>query len=302
MTYCRINPVLWDDEKFIELDDLTARLWLLLISGNQLTALPGLQRGGTGSLAETLRRPFQIIQDSLQKLCDLDMICVDAKRRVICVPKAPKHNPAESPNHLRAWWYRWSEIPDCDLKFQHIALLKPYANLDRPGHRMVWDNTFGKAERATSSSSIWLAYPTPSVPSSTVESPSVPSSTVESPSVPSSTVESPSVPSSTGKQGFASPESALNQPRLSPAADASVTATVTGLGGKRAHDPCAPCTVHGVPAPCTGTSTVHRAQGTGRQKTSPHPKLNPFRNQKSGTFPILLRNNLHRLRRLLPRR
>lgn len=143
MTYHRVNPVLWDDDKFIELDDLTGKLWLMLLTGSQVTSLPGLQRGGAASLAEALRRPIEAVTESLQKLCLLEMISVDTRRRVICVPNAPKHNPAESPNHLRAWWNRWNEIPDCDLKFRHIEHLKEHAGLDSPSHKSVWDQTFG---------------------------------------------------------------------------------------------------------------------------------------------------------------
>jgi hypothetical protein len=151
-TYNRVNPVLWDDEKFLELDDLSGKLWLMLLTGPLVTALPGLQRGGLYSLCDVLRRPIEQVEASVQALRDLGMIEIDARRRVIWIPNAPKHNPAESPNHLKAWWNRWNEIPDCPLKFQHVEHLKKHARLDKASHRKVWDQTFGAIELIRSAS------------------------------------------------------------------------------------------------------------------------------------------------------
>jgi len=147
-TYNRVNPVLWDDDKFLELDDLTGKLWLMLLTGPLVTALPGLQRGGIHSLVDVLRRPLDLVEASVRTLHALGMIEIDARRRVIWIPNAPKHNPAESPNHLKAWWNRWNEIPDCPMKFRHVEHLRKYARLEKASHRKVWDQTFGTIELA----------------------------------------------------------------------------------------------------------------------------------------------------------
>lgn len=146
MTSHRINPVLWNDDKFIDLDDLTGRLWLLILTGPQATSLPGLQRADAASLAKTLRRPVEEIAESGQKLCDLGMIHVDHRQRVICIPSAPKHNPAGSAYEIQSWWKQWNEIPDCDLKFLHVENLQAYARLDKPSHKDAWGSTFGTVE------------------------------------------------------------------------------------------------------------------------------------------------------------
>lgn len=146
MTYHRINPVLWDDDKFIDLDDLTGKLWLLILTGPQVTSLPGLQRCDTHSLAKTLRRPVVSVAESLQKLSDLKMIRVDLSWGVFCIPSAPEHNPAASSYDIESWWKNWNKIPDCNLKFHHIENLKANACLDKPSHKDIWDRTFGTVE------------------------------------------------------------------------------------------------------------------------------------------------------------
>ncbi len=55
MTYYRVDSRMWDDELFVEANDLDRSIWQLLLTGPQRSALPGLQRGGMATLAETLR-------------------------------------------------------------------------------------------------------------------------------------------------------------------------------------------------------------------------------------------------------
>ena len=143
MTYWRVNPVLWDDEDFFGLDDSTRVLWFALLCGPQVTALPGLQRGGIGAIAETLRRAPEGVAKSLHELMARGMVEFDERRRVLWVPNAPKHNPAESPNHIKAWWNRWREIPDCTIKFKHVDILRRFAGLETKSHKQAWDDTFG---------------------------------------------------------------------------------------------------------------------------------------------------------------
>lgn len=143
MTSFRVNTVIWDDEEFVGLSDLARTLVFLLITGPQATVLPGLQRGSVATLADALRRPVGDVHGAMGELMEAGILEHDEKRRVLRAPNAPKHNAAESPNHLKAWWKRWQEIPDCALKFEHVAALRAYAGLDQESHRKVWESTFG---------------------------------------------------------------------------------------------------------------------------------------------------------------
>jgi hypothetical protein len=143
MTSFRVNTVIWDDEAFVGLSDLARTLLFLVITGPQATVLPGLQRGSVATLADTLRRPAPDVEDALASLVALGIVELDAKRRVLRAPNAPKHNPADSPNHIRAWWNRWQEIPDCALKYRHVAALRAHAQFHQKGHASAWEATFG---------------------------------------------------------------------------------------------------------------------------------------------------------------
>ncbi|NUP12982.1 MAG: hypothetical protein HOW73_43635 [Polyangiaceae bacterium] len=152
MTIHRVDSTLWDDESFIEFDDATRNVWCLLLTGPHRTVLPGLQRVGIAALAETLRRPVDQVGDCLGRILAANtddggpMLEVDAAKRVIRLPQAPKHNPAESPNQIRAWWTRFREVPDCELRRRHVEALRDHARLERPAHRQAWEQTFGTLE------------------------------------------------------------------------------------------------------------------------------------------------------------
>ena len=102
MSYSRVDSILWDDEKFIALPDAERNLFLLLLTGPQRTSLPGLQRVGIAALAETLRRPVDAVFAALRRLVADGMVEFDDVRRVVRIPRAPKWNPAETPNQLHA--------------------------------------------------------------------------------------------------------------------------------------------------------------------------------------------------------
>lgn len=145
MSYYRVDPVMWDDSSFCRLSDGARVVWFLLLTGPQRSSLPGLQRTGPGSISEILRRDVKIIESWLQELVAANMIEVDKICRVVRLPKAPKYNEAESPNQIRSWFNRWREIPDCDLKSEHVHTLKRHANLASEAHATAWNATFGKA-------------------------------------------------------------------------------------------------------------------------------------------------------------
>lgn len=151
--YGRVSTAVWDDDVFINASDLGRTVWLELLTGPQITALPGLQRIGVASLAETLRRPVEAVAEELRYFEAHGRLAVDSARRVVWVKNAPKHNPAESPNHIKAWWTRWREIPDCPAKFAHVALLRPFAQLERGSHAAAWTATFGTVEASVGSPS-----------------------------------------------------------------------------------------------------------------------------------------------------
>ena len=145
-TYCRASPLVWDDEVFVDLSDLGRTIWFALLLGPQVTVLPGLQRGSVATIADTLRRPTDAVAAELALLDELGRVHLVDSKRVIWLPRGPKHHPAESPNHIKAWWRRWNEIPDCGPKWAHVARLKEHAGLANEKHANAWACTFENVE------------------------------------------------------------------------------------------------------------------------------------------------------------
>lgn len=139
---------MWDDEVFVQANDLNRNIWQLLLTGPQRSALPGLQRGGMATLAETLRRPVKSVTDGFNWWVSRGRAVFIASVRVIWVPNAPEYNEAESPNQIRAWWNRWKEIPECGAKYKHIVNLNAFAGLEKPSHVQTWDQTFSTVDQA----------------------------------------------------------------------------------------------------------------------------------------------------------
>jgi hypothetical protein len=144
--YRRVHPAIWDDLDFVEANDFDRVLYFLLLTGPQVSSLPGLQHEGFAALAERLRRPLDMVLAGFERLAVSGFAFYDDRTRVVWVPNAPRYNEAGSPNHIRAWWNRWSEFPKCRFKIQHIPNLRRYAQLDRSTHLETWQATFGKVD------------------------------------------------------------------------------------------------------------------------------------------------------------
>jgi len=143
MSYHKVYSSVWDNETFRDLSELGKIVWFALLTGPQVTALPGLQRASAASLAETVGSTPQDVADVLRILESKNFIEVDRKRPVIRIPSVSDENTAASPNHIKAWWTRWNEIPSCNIREKHLESLKKNAALTQDTHAEVWAKTFG---------------------------------------------------------------------------------------------------------------------------------------------------------------
>ena len=148
-TFRLVSSTLWDNRKFLSLSDGARCLWMLLLTGPQVTALPGLQRGSVSTMADTMRRDPRLVAGWLDEIVGAGLAEYDQENRVVRLRNAPKHNPAMSPNHLKAWFGKWLDLPTCSLKHQHVESLREYASLDKESMRQVWSDGFGKVAVAS---------------------------------------------------------------------------------------------------------------------------------------------------------
>lgn len=145
-----VDPRMWDDDKFVALDDLARTVWMYLLTGPEATqSCPGLIILGTAGLAEAMRRSTLDIANALQRLERAGMVEVDAANRVIRVPKAPMYRAPGNANVVRGWHRRWTSIPSAELRERHVvALVEAWRQLDiSDGTRQAIEQTFGRERR-----------------------------------------------------------------------------------------------------------------------------------------------------------
>ena len=122
--YRKVDPRVWDDEKFVEWDDLKRNLWLLLLTGPAVEPVPGLQLGGVASLAETLRRPLETVQGRFTTLSLEGRVQVDERFRIIRVVRALEYNRPENQYQVFGWFKAWESLPNSQLKYDHIDSIR----------------------------------------------------------------------------------------------------------------------------------------------------------------------------------
>lgn len=151
MIYRKAAPSMWDDDLIVDADDLTRTVWFLLLTGPQVTNLPGLMQATATSIADVLRREPSDIRRVLQWLAKSGRIELDERRRMIRVINAPRYNEPENTNVLKGWFNTWRRLPDSSLKYSHIASLRESVDTTiahtepekRGAWTRVWDATFG---------------------------------------------------------------------------------------------------------------------------------------------------------------
>lgn len=143
MAYGVITPGFWDDEKLADLG-LEARLVaVFLLTGRQATLIPGIVNLGVAGLSEAARLPMEAAAAGLAELERVGFAEVDARRRLIRIPNAPRYNPPANGNMLRGWYHRWKTLPDCPIKARHVASFKQAVKLEMPSLSVAWGETFG---------------------------------------------------------------------------------------------------------------------------------------------------------------
>ena len=139
-----IEPLLWEDEKFVKLGRLGKLLWLYLLTGRCRSRLPGLIATEVYIVARRLREPLDEVESELTKLIDQGMVEIDEPLQLLRVKNAPRYaGTCPNPNILRSWYRIWKELPKSALKFEHLESL--HTHCVSQAHEVVraeWGRTF----------------------------------------------------------------------------------------------------------------------------------------------------------------
>lgn len=117
--YSKVSRRVWNDARFRSLSAPAPNgqtLWLRLLTGPELTVIPGVIPAGEAGLAEAIGWDLEGFREAFREVFREGLAEADWKARLIWVPKAIEHNDPESPNVVKSWAIAWDEVPECDLK------------------------------------------------------------------------------------------------------------------------------------------------------------------------------------------
>lgn len=138
-----LAPQFWDSKKVAALGGVGKALWACMITGPQLSKVPGLYRGSQETFYKFMRPWSRDEVDSAFKaILVAGFAQFDADDDVIRLPKVWKYHPPQNSNQILSWRRAWVDFPNIDLKFQHLESLRLLANRSDSGPK-AFDAYFG---------------------------------------------------------------------------------------------------------------------------------------------------------------
>jgi hypothetical protein len=129
--YRRVSTRMHNDERYRELSDPRPNgksLWGYLIFGPRTVTIPGLIPANLTIVAADLHWPLTGTRRAWEEIAAQGMAYADWHAPLIWLPNAPKHNPPQSLNVVKAWRRSYDDdLPPCHLKDE--AGQKAYAFL-----------------------------------------------------------------------------------------------------------------------------------------------------------------------------
>ena len=127
----KVEAGTWGDERFAALSDDGKLLWLYLLTGPEVTSLPGLLMAGRSQLSEALAWTLKRFDKAFLEFSAVDaegipMAKADWKSRVVWLPKAWKHNKPSNASVVKGWKGHWAIIPECSLKTEAGNVLRKF--------------------------------------------------------------------------------------------------------------------------------------------------------------------------------
>ncbi|KAA9133478.1 hypothetical protein F3N42_03760 [Marinihelvus fidelis] len=128
--YRKIDPRIWNDEKFYSASLSCQHLFLFILTHPQMTPV-GAMRTSPGGIEDELDweqkgfpQPFrEAFKEGLQKR----FWEYDKTAKFLGVPNFTRYNPPDNPNVLKSWVGCWNDLPECDLKNKLYQRLKELA-------------------------------------------------------------------------------------------------------------------------------------------------------------------------------
>ena len=130
--YRKIDPRIWNDEKFRTLSDSGKLAFLFVLTHPHMTSL-GAMRGTVMGLAEELKasrkpsgKPSGSLSEGFREAIGKGLLEVDEDACYIGAKNFLRYNGPESPNVVRSWETAIDLIPECKLKVQLMQRVRVY--------------------------------------------------------------------------------------------------------------------------------------------------------------------------------
>ena len=145
--YSRVSRRIWNDANFRSLSapqPNAQTLWFRLLTGPELSVIPGLFQCYPDGLAQALGWSLDAFRYAMSEVIDHGMMKVSDRNGLIWIPKAIHHNPPQSVNVITGWGSTWSLLPECELKNEAHSTLYAFVDGMSKGFREAFVKACGK--------------------------------------------------------------------------------------------------------------------------------------------------------------
>ena len=128
--YSRVTRRIWNSASFKALthpEPCGGWLWFRLLTGTELTSIPGLFQAWEAGLAQALGWSLEGFRKAFLEVRGQGLAEADWATGLVWLPKGIEHNEPESPNVVSSWHFAWAEMPDCELKAKAYQRLESWA-------------------------------------------------------------------------------------------------------------------------------------------------------------------------------
>lgn len=123
--YRKIDPRIWNDEKFRTMSHEGQRLFLFVLTHPSLTMI-GAMRAPQSGLSEELGLDAKAFREAFGEALSKGMLKYDEKAFLLWLPNFLKYNAPESPNVVKSWGSALDLLPECDLRKEVLSSAKAF--------------------------------------------------------------------------------------------------------------------------------------------------------------------------------
>lgn len=144
--YRKVDPRIWNDEKFVALSDRAKLVFLLLLTHPHMTAL-GAMRATIPGMAAELNWTTEDFREAFAEVFRKALVEHDEKASYVCLPNFLKYNSPESPNVIKSWVSAVDLIPECKLKRLLLFRVKDFTEGLTKGFTEAFTKAFAEVFR-----------------------------------------------------------------------------------------------------------------------------------------------------------